>query len=134
MRSCLLLLMLISTASLAGEVKFSDLIRRAPYRQSWNALMEGRRFPKWDSWIPTLAGVEEPVASIDLGGQRHLKSALCQPHNCLDNQVAVIANPRTHRIWMAHREVGPQNRVGITYLGDPDEPMRAALARSFMSP
>lgn len=132
MRYLLLLPFLgFSNAAYAELLLFSDMIQKPGLRETWRGMMAGRKFAKWDRWIPTFNGVQEPVQSVALGGAKFVRATACQPHNCQDNKVYVLANPVTKEIWLAHRELDAAGKASFSYFGNPDEATKAALRSYF---
>ncbi|WP_128563602.1 Ivy family c-type lysozyme inhibitor [Methylobacterium crusticola] len=109
-------------------MRFADLVRQHQFKQSWLDIIKGRTFRKEDGWILRHDGVRGSLESVSVNGEQFLKDEGCQPHDCRDNSIVILAQPKTHKIWMLHRFVAYPSRSTVqNFFGNPDGAMKAIL-------
>lgn len=132
MRIFIVLLLIFINPAFAKDVYFSELVKSPGFKESWSKLVSGHTFGPYDKWIPRLSGLRSAVKFVNIDGQDLIKDRSCEPHNCQDNSISILADPKTYDIWMAQRTIAfPSRKVGYNFFGNPDDKIRKALLSNF---
>ncbi|MBN9062771.1 MAG: hypothetical protein J0H41_10055 [Rhizobiales bacterium] len=122
-----------SSAAVAQEPSHpADLLKQPDYRAAWTALMKGEKFARRDSWIPKMQGPGSTTRYRDPHGGDWIEGNVCQPHNCGDNNLIVLADPKTKRIYAAQRTRGDLPR-SERFFGQPDAETRKLLSQRIIA-
>ncbi|WP_342359695.1 Ivy family c-type lysozyme inhibitor [Terrarubrum flagellatum] len=105
----------------------SDLIAQPGYSAAWSGLIAKQRFERRDSWIPKLTGPGSSASYRDPSGGVWIEGNVCHPHNCSDNHLILLFDPRTKKIWAAQRTRGALPK-SERFFGNPDAAMRKLLS------
>ncbi|MFO1161870.1 MAG: Ivy family c-type lysozyme inhibitor [Reyranellaceae bacterium] len=119
----LLLAPLRATAQSTSPYLF-DLLKRAAFRRSFDALFAGER--NVDDWIgvfqKTDNGVCGPSKGVRTGGAVYILADVCKPHDCSANNLQVLFSENGSRAWALLRS--PR---GQRWFGAPGPQERALL-------
>lgn len=104
----------------------SELLKQPDYRAAWNALMKGEKFVRRDSWIPKMTGPGSATAYRDPSGRSWIEGNVCQPHNCGDNNLVILVDPKTKAVFAMQRTRG-ETPASQRFFGKPDDAMKKLL-------
>ena len=98
-------------------------------RAKWSQAIKGANLKQWDSWIRDLNGVGSgPDDKRDASGKSWTVAQLCQPHDCADNNLAVIIDRQNRNLWGLLLRANPTSRK---YFGNPGPEEKAILEAVF---
>ena len=80
-------------------------------------------------WLSRFEGVTAPTRTVAVGGATMIFGSACKPHDCGDNQVALLASPDGSRVVaVVHLSTGTRMRNGtwttdraVLILGSPSD-------------
>ncbi|MET0606392.1 MAG: Ivy family c-type lysozyme inhibitor [Beijerinckiaceae bacterium] len=110
----------------------ADLIKQPGFKESWTLAMKGEKFERRDSWVPALSGPGSGDFWIDPAGKQWLEGNSCQPHNCGDNHLVILADPVTRKIVAMQRTRG-ETPASQRFFGKPDANLRKLLLARLMA-
>lgn len=98
-----------------------DLLRVREFKESYNSATKEEQVQH--QWLKDLAGPSERAILIETGFERYVGMHSCKIHDCGENYVVILFNPRTHRchgfLWSGEK---------MAWLGDPDATTRDTTA------
>jgi hypothetical protein len=93
-----LLLLVVTNVYSKDRIHPSDWYSNNPtFAKKYNELMLNHPVKK--EWLQKLNGVGAPVKQILLSGIQYEYGHSCKPHDCADNQVHVLFNPKKKQIY-----------------------------------
>lgn len=128
-----LLLGASAAPALAADTYTADLLASPDFQSPWQQATQGvKGLPKW---VRTGNGTSTPLAPV--AGTPYQGGSVCKPHDCSNHYVQLLADTQAKRVWgvlvdlpdtEAARDT-PSKFARYTWLGEPDEAMKAALMK-----
>jgi hypothetical protein len=112
-------------ATAASAQHPQELLATPWIKAAWAKAVSGERFERWDSWIPSLAGVgSAPQSQKDADGRTWTAANLCQPRNCSDNRLVILIDPSNRTIHALQTTASPRRE---RFFNRPDAALQVML-------
>jgi hypothetical protein len=110
----------------AADPYLFDVIKKPAYARALTSLLDhAGNLPSWIRETRKTKGnyVGSPGGPVTINGSTYELFHACKPHDCTDNQLAILFTPNGIQAWGALLEYGKP----ISYLGAPSDTQQAAL-------
>lgn len=76
-------------ADASARWSFSAIAKNAQARRAFDAMARGHQLPAW----VRKGVVESPAVAVEMAGRSYQVMQACKPHDCADQQIAVMYSP-----------------------------------------
>lgn len=128
-----------STGGLADKGPYLfDLLQQPDFAAAFQSMSGAKELPEWTRQ----GGTSTPAQKVTVDGKTLQEASGCKPHDCPSERIVLLYDEKTHGMWgvfarrqgEAPADVSDSSNDQLTWLGEPDDPLKDALKKKLYYP